>query len=142
MSVTVDEMNKLSERIAELRTKEAEASNAKKLVTQELEANENEMLRLLQENDLPNFRSAFGLASISFRTSVKTPKTSAQKEAFYEFLKTLGVYEQMITVNSATLNSFYKEQLELARERGDDDFTVPGLDEVTISPILSFTRPK
>lgn len=139
---TVKEMNDLAEEIARLRSEEDEASDKKKAITAKLEAAENKMVELLITNNLKNYRAPAGLASLSFRTSVKTPKTPEQKTLFFEYLRKTGRYDDMVSVNSQTLNSFYKEQLELAKERGEDDVQIPGITEITVNPNLSFKRPR
>ena len=138
--MTIEQMNQLAERIDNLRRREEEASSVKKSVTNELESAENEMIVALQEGGLKNYRAPAGLCTVTFRTSVKTPKTPEEKAAFYGFLKENGYYDELISVNSQKLNSFYKEQMELAIERGDDDFALPGIEGVTVTPNLSFKR--
>ena len=138
--MTIEEMNLLAELILTLRKEEDEANRIKKDITAKLEKAENEMLLALQGNDMTSYRSPSGLCSVSFRTSVRTPKTLEEKEAFYSFLKEKGYYDDLISVNSQKLNGFYKEQMELAKERGDEDFEIPGIKEVTMTPNLSFRR--
>lgn len=140
--VTLAEMNGLAASIAQLRDEEDAASQVKKKATQALEAVETRMLTLLLENNLQNYKAPAGLCSVTARTSVKTPKTPQEKQALYDYLKAQGRFDDLISVNSATLNSYYKEEFELAKERGDDDFKIPGLTEVTVTPNLSFRRPK
>lgn len=139
-SPSVKEMNELLERIAELRDRETEAADVKKKITAELEATETRLVEQLLENNLTSYRCPAGLASLSFRTSVKTPKTPEQKKAFFDYLKSIGRYDELVSVNSQSLNSFYKEQLELAKEEGKEDVEIPGLTEVSINPNLSFRR--
>lgn len=140
MGTTIAELNQKAERIKKLRDQETEASNAKKIVTQELELAEREFMETLKADGLDNFRSKVGLLSISHRKSVKTPKTDQDKAALYAYLKELGMYDRMISVNSQTLNSFYNDQFEQAKERGETDFEIPGLNEVTITETLSFKK--
>jgi hypothetical protein len=140
MSTSLEEMNLLAEKIARLRNDEAEASRIKRGITSELELAENTMIEFLQKNDLKNYRAPAGLCTVTFLNSVKTPKTPEAKQAFYAFLKEKGHYDELVSVNSQKLNSFYKEQFELARERGDTDFEIPGLTEVTTITNLSFKR--
>lgn len=138
--VSVSDLNNLAGEIAELRSQEALASQGKKKITEALETAETKMIELLTGAGLTKFDSAFGKVVISHRLSVKTPKTPEDREAFYNRLKEQGLYEAMISVNSQTLNSYYKEEFEKAKERGDDDFEIPGIREVTMNPILSFKR--
>jgi hypothetical protein len=137
---TLDEMNAQVEQIARLREKEAEASAAKSVITKELEAAELKMMGMLQEGGLTNYRSPMGLVSVSFRTSVRTPKTPEDREKFFAFLRQRGLYDALITVNSQTLNSFYKDEFEQAKQRGDVAFEIPGIKEVTMTPNISFRR--
>lgn len=140
MSTTIQEMEQIVQEIAELRSQEAQASLAKKGITEKLEAAELKMITILTEAGIPSFRGSSGLVSISHRTSVKTPKTLEDREKFFSYLKERGVYDSMISVNSQTLNSFYKSEIELAQQEGRDGFEVPGLNEVTIQETLSFRK--
>lgn len=136
------ELIDLAANIVELRDKEKEASDAKKVITAKLEIAEIKALELLQANNLKQFRAPACLLSLAFLTSAKTPKTPEDKAALFAYLKEINRYDDMVSVNSQTLNSFYKEQLELAKERGEDDIQIPGITEVTVLPRLSVTRPK
>lgn len=140
--VTTEMLNRKAEEIATLRDQESKASEIKRGITQALELAEEEMIQMLMASNLKNYRAAAGLATISYRTSVKVPKTDEERQKFFAYLKGLGVYDQMVGVNSQTLNAFYRDQLKVAQEEGKLDFEIPGLTEVTINPILSFTRPK
>ena len=142
MSITTEEMNILAERIDNLRRKESEAAQAKKVITEELEVIETMMLDALMESQLKNYRAPAGLASVGFRLSVKTPKTAEDVALLAEYTKKVGKYDLVFKPGSAAITSFYKEEAAQAEERGEEDFKVPGLTEVTMTPILSFTRPK
>lgn len=63
------------------------------------------------------------------RFSVSVPKDGEGRQAFFEYLKERGIFDELITVNSQTLNAFYKRCLEEAMEKGDVDFKVPGIEE-------------
>lgn len=140
MALTVDELTKQVEEVARLRAVEEAASRAKKEATEVLEAAESRMLEMLTESGLKNFNSPHGKVVMAFRTSVKTPKLPEDKEAFYTFLKSRGLYESLISVNSQTLNSLYKSEMEEAVARGEADFAIPGINEVNIVPQLRFSR--
>lgn len=136
---TLESMNKLAEQIADLRDKEKAAKDVVKGITADLEAKENSMVELLLENGMHNYRAPAGLCYLAFKTSVRQPQGDEQTK-FYDFLKKNGLFETMISVNSQKLNSYYKEQFELAKERGESDFAIPGLTEVKINPSLNFKR--
>lgn len=141
-TITIDDMKAQVALIDKLRREEDEVRKIHKNATSKTEEAEARMLAMLEASNLKNFRSDDGLVSVGYRTSVRTPKTPEDRKALFDYLQKIGVYDQMITVNSQTLNSFYKEELEKAKEAGADDFEIPGLNEVTIAPILSFRRSK
>jgi hypothetical protein len=140
MSVTVAQLEELAKQIADLRVKEAEMSAEKKKITAELEAREKFMIETLNQEGLTMFKSSVGTLSLSHRSSVKTPKDPDSRAAFFAYLKEKGIYDQMITVNSMTLNALYAKELDAAIARGEDDFQIPGISEVTLNEILSFRR--
>ena len=140
MSYSVEDMKSQMALVAELRDQEASASNVKKAISEQLETEEAKMLDMLEKNKLQQFRTELGLISLGYFTSVRTPKTPEDKQAFYAWLKSKGMFEETISVHSATLNSLYKSEMEAAKQRGDDDFRIPGINEETITPRLSFRR--
>lgn len=98
------------------------------------------ILQTLADNDLKSFKSSHGLVVRSLRYSIKTPKSNEEKVAFFEWLnkeKGREVYWAMATVNSQTLNAFYKAEMEAAKEAGTFDFSIPGLGAPEAQPILS-----
>lgn len=63
--------------------------------------------------------------------SVKVPKTPAEKEELFHWIaahKGKDVLDNMLSIHSASLNSFYKSELEIAKEEGNVDFKIPGID--------------
>lgn len=63
--------------------------------------------------------------------SVKVPKDPQSKQLLFSWIaskKGQDVLDNMISVNSMTLNSFYKSELEAAKEEGNVDFKVPGIE--------------
>lgn len=139
-SVVVDQLISQIESIAHLRKLEAEKKAVASLITKELEAAEERMLELLEQANLKNFKSDLGTVTRTYRTSVRTPKTPEDRQAFFEYLKKEGLYDSMISVNSVSLTSYYKEGLANAEAAGLADFSIPGINEVTLIPTLSFRR--
>jgi hypothetical protein len=138
--VTVDDLIKQMAMLRQLREEEARWSAEKTAASARVEQAEKKMVELLELSGLKNFKGPDGTVYISYRTSVKTPKTPDDRAAFFEYLKSRGLYDQMITVNSQTLNSFYKSEIEEAQGRGQPDFEIPGLSEVTVEPRLGFRK--
>jgi hypothetical protein len=140
MTVTIESMNQLCEKIAALRTEIDAFSKQKKQVELDCESAESELLACLTDAGMTNYVSPVGRFMLSFRMSVKTPKTDEDRAAFFAYLKNEGVFEQMITVNSQTLNAFYKSKVAEAQASGRDDLRIPGINEVKNDPVISFRR--
>lgn len=146
-----EEMNQCAKRIAELRTQENEAGKVKKGITELLEQAESDMIAKLEAIGDTTYKSPYGTATRKYRKSVKTPKTPEQITAFVSYLKSQieedgrNLFDHLVEtgeigMGSAKLTSFYNDLFEQAAERGDSDFEIPGLTEVTLTPILSFTK--
>ncbi len=130
--------------IAETYALDAELDELKRTVIepkrQRLEELERLVLQTLADHDMSSYKSAHGTVIRSLRYSVRTPKSIEEKVEFFEWLnreKGRDVYWAMATVNSQTLNSFYKAEMEAAKEDGNFDFRVPGIGEPEATPILS-----
>ena len=63
------------------------------------------------------------------KISVQTPKTPEEKQALFEWLKERGLFVEMVSVNSATLNSFFNSEADKAAEKGNFEFRIPGVGE-------------
>jgi hypothetical protein len=53
----------------------------------------------------------------------------ADKNEFFNYLKTNNMLDELATVNFQTLNAFYKEKLEEAAKEGKTEFNLPGIQE-------------
>ena len=72
-----------------------------------------------------SYKSDAGNFSYTMVENVKLDP--AKKREFWEYLKSRGLFEDMITVNSQTLNSFAKGEMAAMEEAGDLDPELPGL---------------
>lgn len=90
-----------------------------------------------------------GLGTIrrEYRETVTTPKTIGEKKAFFGYLKSLGpeVLYSLASVNSASLNSWYKAKLKEAMleakiKNEPVNFKVPGIPGTSSSQILKFIK--
>jgi hypothetical protein len=79
----------------------------------------------------------FGTLYFSNRMSVTMPKNPEDREAFFNYLKEKGAFDGLITVNSMTLNSFYKQEAEIANS---PDFKIPGIGTPTLIKTLNMRR--
>lgn len=145
-SPSLAEMNRLAEEIAELRDEEKRLSDLKKEVTEKLEGKESRVSELLIENELKSYKAPAATMTLTFRTSTRQPQ-GAQVQAWLKHLcdkfgSLQGAVEAgMLTTNSMKLNSYVREQMDLAQEAGEVlNLTQWGLEEPKVNPTLSFRR--
>jgi len=106
-----------------------------KIEKQKLAGMEEEVLKMMQasgieKQDVPGF----GTFSVQKKHSGKVPKTLEEKKALFGYiLEAHGqdVLDDYLTVNSARINSLWKEDYALAIARGDIDWKMPGIPEPT-----------
>lgn len=143
-SVTVEELEKIIQDYAVLR---AEIEEEKKLMgekTKALDELEGKIMATLKEIGKTSYKSEHGTISRVEKWRVNLPASPEEKEAFSNFLREKGIFEKMYTFNSNTLNSYYMEEWEQAKNSGDPEdalnFRVPGINEPKVHETISFRR--
>lgn len=130
---------KAFDEMCELLFMKRDAIDAQKDLLKELsadyEALEKKVLSYLSEFGKKKHICKFGTLDSRPREYWKVPKGEG-RDAFFSYLKEKGLFDNLITVNSQTMNSFVKAEVEAARESGDINFRVPGLDEPTVVDII------
>lgn len=84
-----------------------------------------------------------GTLSIQTKFSVKVPKGDEAKASLFQYIekeKGPPVLFGLQTIHSATLNSFYDQEFELAKERGDHRWVLPGVGEPEAYKQISFRK--
>lgn len=136
----IEEFQALIGKSYELKSEITALDDQKKELGLALKDLDMKILDELERMGVNSFKSRHGTISRVNRTSVKTPKTHEDKQAFFNWLmSTKGdtVYWQYASVNSQALNSFYKAEYEVAKEEGNFDFEIPGIGEPELTPIIS-----
>jgi predicted ribosome quality control (RQC) complex YloA/Tae2 family protein len=142
-SLTVVQFEKLCEELTRQRAAYDDKAEELKEEGKKLQEMENKILMCLKELELDSYKSKHGTVSITHRTSFTVPKDPEAKAAFFEYLRDRGVYDSLVTVNSQTLNSFCKAELEAAIEEGRGlDFQIPGIGEHKVFESISFRKAK
>jgi hypothetical protein len=137
------ELEGLCDQIAVARLKTEEAAALKKAADQVVDGLELKLLEVLTNLGKTSYQSRAGTFGITHRMSVRVPSMPDDKKAFFEYLQSKGVFDQMATVNSATLNAYYKAEAEAAAQSGQGmEFSIPGIGEPTINQIVTFRRSK
>lgn len=93
----------------------------------------------LEKQPLPGYGTVYRQKSFS----VKIPKDPAAKDKLFGWIrehKGDDVLKNMVSINSQTLNSFYKAELEVAKEKGDIDWALPGIEAPEVYYTLNMRK--
>jgi hypothetical protein len=146
-AVSVKELTTLCEAAREQAQRVEELQAALKPETDRLAELQAKILVHLEQNEMEKFAvKGFGTYFLKSNFSVKVPKLDDDRIAFFGYLKEKGIFEQMITVNSMTLNAWYKQEMDALIERAgkgedvDPDFKIPGIEEPKPWNTLNFRK--
>jgi hypothetical protein len=134
--MTVEQLNELVSHLFDLREDKEEAEAELSGINDEIKQAEGKILEVLTELELDNFKGTRGTVTQVTKQAYKIPATPEEKVQFFDYLKSQGVFDGMISVNYNTLNSWAEKEVEAAKERGDMFFTIPGLGAPTVNKIL------
>lgn len=139
---TLNAFQNLCKDIWEQRMKVDEMASALKIETSKLEGMKAKVLAYMEDSEIEKQHvPGYGTLSMQNMFSVKVP-AGDNKAEFFEYLKERGIFEDMATIHSATLNSWYKQEIDAAIEEGNADFRIPGIEEPKIVKRLGMRRGK
>lgn len=125
---TVEHFEKLCENAfgihAEIKSLEQEVKEKKK----ELAKKQTVVLQYFDQYKKTKHVTAHGTISVSERLQVPLPK-GEDKLKFFEFLKSKGCFFDMVHMNSKSLQSFYKAELDEKIASGEPGWSMPGVGE-------------
>lgn len=119
----VSDLKEQAQRVRKLKRRKERAERISKKCSSEYESERSKMKYWLENLELDSFRDEGIVLSVRQKQSAKIQ----DKAAFYEFLREIGAYEELISVNSQTLSKFAREFFEKAEEDGELFPEVPGL---------------
>lgn len=124
---TISGLKLLCEDLIKARDKK-DAINAELKVAQEaIDELEFKILTVMKENTLPNFKGEFGTVSIKNNKTVAQPEDMSAKIQLFDYLKSQGIFEEMVAVNSRTLSSWANKEIEAREKQGVFGWVPPGL---------------
>lgn len=135
---SLNEISSMVEQLFEYETRLASTRNMVKALDEQAEEIRQRILGVLGEAGLKTFKAPMGTVTAAVRTSVKFPKDPEVKEALREYLLAKEAFDGMWSINSATLNSWFKAEKEVAEAEGRY-LDIPGL-EPTSDTILQFRK--
>lgn len=109
-----------------------------------MESAKFELIKLLQVAGKSKYEAeSIGKVTLVDKLSVTTPKTLDAKQELFSWLHSRfgDDYLAYLSVNSATLNSLYNNELKEAGINGTE-FNIPGLEPATTNTELRFSKTK
>ena len=134
-TATVEQLDKYIEEYAAQRDKADEAEKKAAEENKKLTKMENKILEYLEALGRTSYDAPIGKFTRETRYSVKLPQ-GEDKEKFFEYLKERGVFEDMVHMNSKTLQSFYRTEMEAHADI--PGWKVPGCADPTGQVIVKF----
>ncbi len=136
--ITVDKLRDAIDKCFDLKADHDDAKKEAAKIWGDYTEKYLEVVGMMEDLELDKFVSKKGTFSFKYDESFKVPKTPETRKEFFDFLKEKGVYEDMVTVNSRTLNSWAKQEAQAAEDDGDYDYQIPGLvkSDPVVKPIL------
>lgn len=130
----------LTKEAADLKLELEHAETLVSKIKERYNAVTNTILQTLELMDLDSIKAHGFLFYKQNNTSVTTPKTAEDKKLLFEFLESKGIFLDIASVNSQTLNSLYKSLAAEAADEGNFDFKIPGVGEPTTYTTLKLRR--
>ncbi len=125
----VSSMTAMCEDLSSLRTKIKELEDEAKKLSEKKKEIERKLLNHMKETGLNQLKGSFGTVSIVHKKSISQPGSFEDKLQFFEYLKEQGIFEQMVSVNSRTLQSWVGKEIEAKEKEGVLGWLPPGIKE-------------
>lgn len=140
--ITVEELEKSIEELFTLRIEHAKADRLAKDLKNDLTEKQLVLMSKLESLELDSYKGKYGTFSYRMKQGFRVPKDLQSKKMFFSFLEDKGVFDELVSVNSNTLNSWAQAEIEAAEEAGNFDFTLPGLEKSEPRPSFTMTQSK
>jgi len=125
--ITVAGLKQLCEDLISARDKKSQLEDQVTIAEGAVREIKTRILSIMKENAMPNFKGEFGTISIRNTKSISQPEDFAHKLKFFEYLKSQGIFEEMVSVNSRTLSSWANKEIETREKAGVFGWVPPGL---------------
>ena len=137
------EFDKLCASVFKLKAEISEQEKAIDEQKAELEARQAQVMAIMKKHGKEKYIvDGYGTLSIQKNFGWTVPQDLEAKQAFFGYLREKGVLWELVNVNSRTLNSFCKAELEIAKERGDVEWNPPGLKQPSLVEKISMRKAK
>ncbi len=140
--ISVVEIEQEVEELIKMREEHAQLDRQAKDMKNELTTKQGKLQAKLESLGLESYKGKAGTFSFRMIQGFKVPADMEAKLQFFDFLKEKGVFDEIVTVNSQTLNSWVQSEIEAAETQGNFDFKVPGLEKSAPRPKYTMTVAK
>lgn len=136
------DVNLIMQMAIETKAQIAEQEMETKALKAKLRALCGAILKTLDAMEAQSIKSQGYLFYKERKANVTVPETPEEKQALFDYLRQEGIFNEMVSVNSKTLNSLYKEKAEDAANSGILEFEMPGVGKPTEVYILKMKSAK
>jgi hypothetical protein len=136
--ISVEELKVLCKVMFKQKAEVAKIKEKKALEEKKLKEMQDKILEHLETSNLKTFDTGFGKVTRKNQPYAKI----TDKEALSNYLKKEGLYDDLVTFNATKMNSFYKEEMEKAKEEMNLDFKIDGMEVTSNRVTLSVTGVK
>jgi chromosome segregation ATPase len=126
--VTVKELDELTKKLVELNKSKDALEDQVTVINKEIMQIEQQCTNYMKELERDEYVSPFGKVSIEEKWRVNLPDTPVAKKLFFDHLRERGLFDKYATVNSNSLNAYFKAEWEEAKRTGNVNFALPGIE--------------
>lgn len=138
--LTIQELKALCMSLKVTREKKAEQEAQLKTTNGEIAGIEYKIAEHLKENGMKDFKGEWGNVYLIKQKSVTQPDGMDAKLLFFGYLQEQGIFNEMVNVNSRTLSSWAKKEIEAKEKEGVYGWVPPGLKPPTETYTLGFRK--
>lgn len=138
-SLTIAEFDAVIESGWKIRQEIKELDALKTLKNEALAEINKTIVFHMKENNKTSYKGQHCQIIVKNNFSLSLPQGD-DKFKFFDHLKEINEFEALATVHHATLNKWYNEKMETAKEKGIFDFRIPGLPMPSLYQSLSYTK--
>jgi len=127
MELTVVELDQMVDKSFELQKEYKKAKKLSGVAYAELEEHKANLIQALFDLGKTKYSTDSGTFAYTVDEKFRVPKDTENREKFFAHLKEKGVFENMITVPSATINAW--AQVEVEANKDNWEYSIPGLEK-------------
>ena len=133
-------LNEKTKKASELKELLETKKNELKVIQEEFDTTTSDIIKVLEALEIDSVKMHGFNFYVVEKSSVKTPKDLESKRELFKFLDGKGILEEVVSVNSMTLNSLQKTYAEEAVKEGNLEFVLPGVEEPTYYKQLTLRK--